>query len=214
MDDKTNANLFSEEVIDFVKIANEFCELAENPSPYKRQDLFEKLQEILPHLYSQGLKLPKFDSIFDEGNEKFVTEEEHEIVKKSFASRLGYLDDYLEIVEPDFSDADGPVASKLSEDFADIFQDLKDFLSLFRIGNNEMMNDAIWEVKLSFGTYWGQKLLNALRVVHKTLHSVDPIVEDEEDLKLDKGNADPDTSSWFVSQRQEDYRKLQANDDQ
>ena len=213
MDDKNNTFLFSEEVIDFVKIANEFCELAENNFPHSRKELLEKLQIILPQLYVQCVKLPQVESIFEEGNEKFVAEEEYEIVKKGFELKLGYLDDYLEIVEPDLNDADGPVVCKLSEDFADIFQDLKDFLALFRIGNNEMMNDAIWETKLNFGTYWGQKLVNSLRVIHKILNADDPVIEDNKDSEAMHGTAERDTSSWFVTKRQEDFRDFPSIDD-
>ena len=214
MDDKNDAFLFSEEVINFVKIANEFCELAENTFPFRRQELLEEIQIILPLLYVQSLKLPKVESIFEEGNEKFVTEEEYEMVQKGFESKLGYLDDYLEIVEPDFSEADGPVVCKLSEDFADIFQDLKDFLTLFRIGNNEMMNDAIWETKLNFGTYWGQKLVNSLGVIHKILNADEPVIEDSKDSEEMQGTDERDTSSWFVTKRQEDFRDIQSIEDE
>jgi len=214
MDNKNDAFLFSEEVIDFVKIANEFCELAENTFSFSRQELLEKLQIILPQLYGQCVKLPQVESIFEEGNEKFVTEEEYEMVQKGFESKFGYLNDYLEIVEPDFSDADGPVVCKLSEDFADIFQDLKDFLTLFRIGNNEMMNDAIWETKLNFGTYWGQKLVNSLRVIHKILNADEPVIEDIKDSEAIQGTAERDTSSWFVTRRQEDFRDIPSIEDE
>ena len=213
MEESKSEYLFSEEVIDFVKTANEFCKLAENPFPFKKSELLGRLQSILPLLYCQFLKLPQVDSVYAETNEKFVTEEEYDMVQKGLAAKLGYLDDYLEIVEPDFSEADGPVSSKLSEDFADIFQDLKNFLSLFRVGNNDMMNDALWETNMNFGAYWGQKLVNALRVIHKILNSGDPVDEEEQDFDPNQDDSEPDTSSWFVAKRQEEYRNSDSIND-
>ena len=213
MDESKSEYLFSVEVIDFVKTANEFCELAENPFPLKRSELLKRLQNLLPLLYSQCLKLRQVESVYEEANEKFVTEEVYDMVQKGFAAKLAYLDDYLEIVEPDFSEADGPVSSKLSENFADIFQDLKNFLSLFRVGNNEIMNDALWETKMNFGAYWGQKLVNALRVIHKILNSGESIDEEEQDSDPNQDDSQPDTSSWFVSIRQEEYRNSDSIND-
>lgn len=213
MDESKSEYLFSEEVIDFVKTANEFCKLAENPFPLKKNELLGRLQSILPLLYSQCLKLPQVDSVYEDANEKFVTEEEYDMVQEGLATKLGYLNDYLEIVEPDFSEADGPVSSKLSEDFADIFQDLKNFLSLFRLGNNDMMNDALWETKMNFGVYWGQKLVNALRVIHKILNSGEPVDEEEQNSDPNHNDSQPDTSSWFVAKRQEEFRNTDLIND-
>ena len=55
----------------------------------------------------------------------------------------------------------------ISEDLADIYQDLKNFVAAFASQNEESMNNAIVKVKENFRTYWGQKLVNAMRPIHE-----------------------------------------------
>ena len=39
------------------------------------------------------------------------------------------------------------------------------------MGNDEVMNDALFECYLSFEEYWGQNLVNVLRAIHKLVYS-------------------------------------------
>ena len=69
--------------------------------------------------------------------------------------------------------------TSLSEGFADIFQDLRDYLTLYNMGTSEMMNDAIWECKKNFKEYWGQRLVNIQRVLHYLLYGGVPLNESD-----------------------------------
>lgn len=205
MESEETKKVYSTETIDFIKTANDFCKLAGNITGFKRSELLRKLQQILPLLYFRALNLPSVESLLDEGNEKFVTEDEYEALRAGLELKFGYLDEYPEVIDPeDYYDT--PVTSLLSEDMADIYQELKDFLTLFQVGTEEMMNDAIWETKMNFSNYWGQKLVNALRVIHKALNDKEP-VNDEEITGTSGNKQTRDTSSWFVTKRQEDLRK-------
>jgi hypothetical protein len=62
--------------------------------------------------------------------------------------------------------SDTPVTKNISEDLADIYQDIKNFVCLFQVGINETMHDAIVECYSHFGQYWGQTLVNTLRALH------------------------------------------------
>jgi hypothetical protein len=63
------------------------------------------------------------------------------------------------------------------------------------------MNDAVWECRQTFENYWGQKLTNALRAIHKFIYSGEEIEKVEED---DTGKSERNTSDWFVTRRQKD----------
>ena len=134
-----------------------------------------------------------------------MTEEEYDDLKTLLADKFAYLDDYPEISGTESSDSGAPVVSYLSEDISDIYQDLKDFISLYRLGNNEIMNDAIWEIKLNFERYWGQTLVNALRYIHQTLYSEEAIDDNENSSHAESSQSNIDTSSWFITKRQEEY---------
>lgn len=86
---------------------------------------------------------------------------------------------------------------------ADIYQDLKNFLLLYQTGTQEVMNDAVWECKLNFEDYWGQKLVNSLKAIHKFIYSGEEIGKAE---PRDTDDAERKTSDWFITRRQKDLR--------
>ena len=63
--------------------------------------------------------------------------------------------------------SDTPVTKSISEDLADIYQDVKNFVMQFQVGINETMHDAILECREHFRLYWGQTLVNTLRALHE-----------------------------------------------
>ncbi len=203
--DTSSDPVYSRNVIEFVAVANEFCKYAEHASELKGDELLKILQRILPLMYLKASLLPQLDPYFEEGNEKFVTEPDwvriHDILREKF----GTADDYLEVFDGRINDTDGPLLSSISENMADMYQDAKDFLLLYQTGTNEIMNDAVWECKLNFENFWGQKLVNSMRAIHKFLYSGETIGKLEEDNEDRDENRD--TSDWFITRRQKDYRE-------
>jgi hypothetical protein len=61
----------------------------------------------------------------------------------------------------------------------------------------------VWECRLNFENFWGQKLTNSLRAIHKFIYSGEEIgkVEPDDDRRDER-----DTSGWFVTRRQKDLR--------
>lgn len=196
--------VYSRNVIEFVAVANEFCKYAERASEIKGDELLKILQRILPLMYLKASLLPEMNPFFEDGNEKFVTESDWIKIHGTLREKFGTADDYLEVFDEKMSESEGPVLSSISENIADMYQDIKDFLLLYQTGTNEVMNDAIWECRLNFETFWGQKLLNSMRAVHKFLYSGEEIgkVENNDDENDDKRN----TSDWFITRRQKDFR--------
>jgi hypothetical protein len=87
---------------------------------------------------------------------------------------------------------------------ADIYQDIKDFLLLYQTGNVEVMNDAVWECRMNFENFWGQKLVNSMRAIHRFLYSGEEIGKVEKKSAGDEENIN--TSDWFITRRQKDIR--------
>jgi hypothetical protein len=196
--------VYSRNVIEFVAVANEYCKYAEHASQLKGDELLRILQRILPLMYIKASLLPRLEPFFEDGNEKFVTESDwtviHEILKKKF----GTADDYLEVFDEKTNETEGPVISSISENMADIYQDIKDFLLLYQTGTAEVMSDALWECKMNFENFWGQKLVNAMRAIHKFIYSEEEIGKVEEESKENDENRN--TSDWFITRRQKDLR--------
>ncbi len=203
--DNNSGPAFSRSVVEFVAVSNEFCKYAERAAELKGDDLLKILQRILPLLYIKASLLPQLEPFFEDGNEKFVTEQDWLKIHDTLREKFGTADDYMEVFDENIKDSEGPVTSSISENMTDIYQDIKDFLLLYQTGTDEVMNDAIWECRLNFETIWGQKLVNALRAIHRFIYSGEEIgTLDPEEGSYDENR---DTSDWFISKRQKDLRK-------
>jgi len=203
--DKNSDPVYSRNVVEFVAVANEFCKYAEHASEIKGDELLRILQRLLPLMYLKASLLPSLEPFFEDGNEKFVTESDWFRINDSFRKQFGTADDYLEVFDDRFSESELPVPSSIAENMADIYQDMKDFLLLYQTGTKEVMNDAVWECKMNFENIWGQKLVNAMRAIHKFIYS-----GEEAGMAGDNENPDDntrDTSEWIISKRQKEFRR-------
>ena len=196
--------VYSRTVIEFVAAANEFCKYAEHAAEINGGELLRILQRLLPFLYLKASLLPVLEPVFEDGNEKFVTEADWEKVNEDFRRQFGTADTYLDLIWEKFSEAENIVPSSIAEDMADIYQDLKDFLLLYQTGTSEVMNDAIWECSMNFENIWGQKLVNSMRAIHRFIYSGnEPVPVDNIENEKD---AERNTSEWFISKRQKEFR--------
>ena len=204
MDEMNEKKILSQEVITFVKLAATYCGLVEQGNG-KRKEWFEALRDVLAGLYVQALRLPRVEAVNLEGNQKFVTEKEYNAVAQTVRRKAGPWDEYPEVYDPEEPIEELDITARISEDCADIYQDLKDFITLYHVGNYEVMNDALWELRENFDRLWGQKLLNVLRTVHRLVTFADLTEEEEEDPP--EPSQPKDTSDWFISRRQEEWRR-------
>jgi len=195
--------VYSRNVIEFVAVANEFCKYAEHAGELKGDELLKILQRILPLMYLKASLLPQLDPFFEDGNEKFITENDWLRIHENLRDKFGTADDYREVFDDKAKETEDAVVSSISENMADIYQDIKDFLLLYQTGTTEVMNDAIWECRLNFENFWGQKLVNSMRAIHSFIYSGEEIGKIEED---DISDDERNTSDWFISRRQKDFR--------
>jgi len=202
--ENTSNPVYSRNVIEFVAVANEFCKYAERASELKGDELLKILQRILPLMYLKASLLPQLDSFFEDGNEKFVKESDWVRIEESLKEKFGTANDFLEVFDEKIIESEEPVLSSISENMADIYQDIKDFLLLYQTGTSEVMNDAVWECRMNFENFWGQKLVNSMRAIHKFIYSGEEIAKVEDDV--DNNKRGRDTSDWFITRRQKDIK--------
>lgn len=196
----TRSIVYSRNVVEFATVAKEYCAFLESIKLQNRKSFILALQKLLPLLYYKASILPETEPIYDEGNEKFVTEEYYLDLQNKLRSLLGSNDDFLEIYDPRADEGEGQYTVSIAEYLTDIWQDLKNFTMLYQVGNVEVMNDALWECRSNFQDYWGIRLANSIRAMHILLFSG---IDLEEDTEKDEPK-EPDTSNWFVTRRQKD----------
>ncbi len=187
--------VFSKNVLEFVTVGNEYCNQLENSLEMSSKEFLTIMVRILPLLYIKAVVLPKIEFVLEENIEKTVREEDYIRIQHTLLNVLGQHDDFLEVFVQDNDIDQRDVASSISENLTDIYQDIKDFLFAYRIGVTDIMNDALVEVVNAFEMIWGQKLVNVLRACHNVLYSGKDLDDDF------YGNAEDGESrgdnSWF-----------------
>lgn len=164
--EQTSQVIFDKNSIEFVTVAAEYCSFIERSRGADKKPFVDTALKILPLLYLKASLIPECELIGEGDLEVFVTEDDYEYVRLAVAHVMGAQDDYLEVFHPDMAYSDTPIKKTISEDLADIYQDLKDFIGVFQLGMNVTMNDSLCVCKDHFAEFWGQRLVNTMRALH------------------------------------------------
>ena len=169
----TNHIVYAPVTLDFVTISVEFCAFLERNDLISRPDWIKTLARILPLLSVKATLLPTVDTLNDDYLETFVSEQDYLFVSSKVATMVGENDVYLDVFVEDMKYSDRPVSSFISEDIADIYQDIRNFVSIYQLGLEENMISAMKVCTDNFRLFWGQKLVNVLRPLHALIYKTD-----------------------------------------
>ncbi len=158
--------IYDKQVIDFMAVAVEFCTLLEQDIAPTREEWVDKMVKLLPLLYLKAWLLPETVPTFHEELPAFVKEEDYHRVAHTVENVMGEENVYLDVFVEEMRYSDTPVTSFVSEAIADIYQDVRNLVSVYQFELTAQMNDALYVCREHFHTYWGQKLVNVLRPLH------------------------------------------------
>lgn len=173
--------IYSKNIIEFVTVGAEYCAFLERTPELEKDEFIDKIIKILPLLYLKATMLSPEEPEEEAYTERFVTESMYESVRMSIESLLGEDDNYLEVFQTDMKYSEEPLAASISEGLADIYQDLKDFISVYRLGNEPQMLESLYICYENFVSYWGQQLVNVLRALHNVRYSTHDDDDDDDD---------------------------------
>ena len=165
--------VYQEPAIEFVTVAVQLCLYLEQAAEHEKADFIEKMLCLLPLLYLKARLLPKAAEEMDGYPERFVTEQEYEDLRQLIAQQLGSDDAYLEVFVEDMRYSDEPITAFISENIADIYQEIKDLACNYQTREEAIMNDALVSCLEAFEQHWGQKLLNVLRPLHALSQTIE-----------------------------------------
>lgn len=168
---------YSKEVIEFVAVAKEFCDFVETAPQMQLKDFAQRLQKFIPLIYLKGSLLPQSECEENGLTEDVVTEDQYSHLYGEIHRLLGAYDEYLEVFDEEMQYSEAPVVHSISEKICDIYQDLRNFVSSFRCGIPEVIEEALWQLNDSFELYWGKSCAGVLRAIHQVVYKV----KDEED---------------------------------
>ena len=198
--------VYSRNVVEFVTVANEYCQAIEQVNRINASANLQKMQKLLPLLYLKASLLPQTERVLDEELEKYVSEFDYNVLHQKWLTLLSENDNFYEVFDPSIQFGHEAVTASISENLLDIYQDLKNFLIAYSIGNEEVMNDALTECSEHFVEFWGQQVVNVLRAVHMLVYSDVDFENSEKNDTVQPGTGNPKwlDSFWGTDEDNED----------
>lgn len=164
---------------DFLSAARQFVSLMEN-GDLDHEKFYKDSHKALSELYRTAMELESIELIYSGAESEFEEIDVDELRKmnKNLISNLGKECYYWEIFDPTYSEEGTPgngwkITDKdpslgyLVDDFASIYTDLKvELTKIDKIGTDESIEDAMWQMKFGFNSHWGNHCINAMRALH------------------------------------------------
>ena len=155
----------------FIALSNEFCSAIENAMEFEKDDFVAKMLKMLPRIYMTVTDIDIEESTEDFYALPYLDESVYDSVRSQIATLMGEDDVFLETFEEDMKYSDAPVSATISEDLADVYQQLYNFVASVRDVDTEAINSIIITCKEEFASYWGQTLCNVLRALHSVFYN-------------------------------------------
>ena len=165
MDIDPKEPVFNRNVLEVLTISNEFCLLIDNTEKYEKPEVLNILHRLLPLLYLKASLLKPIAASNPDSSERFVTEEQYELVYQLFKKLLGPDDIFYILQKKDIA-----VKASLAEYIVDVYQDIKDFLMLYQKSSISAKENAINECVTLFQNHWGPRLLASLHAMHSLIY--------------------------------------------
>ena len=157
-------------MINLTALCAEYCSALENCMEMEKDELVKVLLGYLPRIYYEFHDIDSGESASIEewgiGVSDHLDEEQYESVRMQLAAEFGEDDTYLETFEKDMKYSDTPIATTVSENLADIYQPLYDFVVEVRESDGENLEEAYRACKDGFREYWSQTLCNVMRALN------------------------------------------------
>jgi hypothetical protein len=163
---------------DFLIAANKFIDILEKKNITK--DEFIKLSHIaLIDLYATGQKLQEIKLKYSDADSDFDDKELFENKNNGLIDEFAEEAFYWEVFDPSYFELPKgpgagwtitdkePTQGWLVDDYGDIYKEVKTELAkIAKIGTNEAIEDAFWQLKFGFSHHWGNHCIDALRYLH------------------------------------------------
>ena len=166
-------------IIELVAVVVEFCSTLESTDKMTKKEFIERTHKLLSLLYMKTAVLSA-NSEADDFCEKFVTEKDWEMIRSAVEAKLGSHDHYIHITEPDNFTSGDSVETCLSECFADIYQDARNFAEQCKDTSDEGLEAAAAEFFMNYKLYWGTRALALMSEFHNLLYASDTTIDKDE----------------------------------
>jgi len=188
---QTEEIIYSKEVIEFITVANEFCNIMENLNTQSREEFINNIYKILTLIQLKSVLLPKIEFSSGFGTESFVNEADWHFFDNAVSEKLGSFEIYSNLREPLNPESSSEVT--LSECIADTYQDLKDLTQNYQISSPDAILQSIAECKTNFEQYWGPRIMLVIREFHLLIYGNSNLSDDSNEVE----KADNSKNNWL-----------------
>lgn len=164
--------VYHHDVLEFVQVAIKFCGTLEQVETQDQTEFVSTMLKLMPLLYLKAQLLPKVESEGTFLPDSQVTEQDYEYIRQSVHNLLGNDDEYLDVSYDEMMQTDETRWKSISENLADIYQPVRNFLATYQQGVEDCMYDSLWEVQDQFELYWGEALVDAMRRLHRLQYAM------------------------------------------
>jgi len=191
-------------VKDFVMVTGDFCGLLEQATKKRTGELFGELQQLLPLLYIKAAGLPKPKYCYEEVPATFVKEDDYARIHDALQQKFELFNGITGMSPGTLPSQHELVSFVMAESFADIYEELKNFLKLYEVGLPQSMNDAVWTCRKSFEYNLGIKIIECLKSLHTLMYNKERT--GSRAIQSDDFENIPDEEKpWFSDDQEEVY---------
>jgi hypothetical protein len=189
---------------EFVQVAGEFCLLLEQASQKRTGELFNELQQKLPALYMNAARLPMPKYCYEEEPATFVKEDDYAMIHSSLQQKFELFTGITGMSPGTLPNQHELVSFSMAETFADLYEELKNFVKLYEVGLPQSMNDAIWYCRNSFEHALGIRIADSMKALHSLIY--DKNSTGSRAIKDNDFNRDLDEEApWYSDDQEQVY---------
>ncbi len=159
--------IYQTETLEFVTVATEFCAYLEQSQGREKSDFVSRMRKLLPLLYLKAQLLPSIEDADNFMPDEQVTEADYEYIRHIVADIMGDDDQYEDATYGmEMQQTEQLCWKTASENIADMYQPLRNFVAAYRLGVEACMETALWYVQEEFRNAWGTACVDSLRWLH------------------------------------------------
>ena len=155
----------------FIALTNEYCQVLESAFDCQRDEFVARMLKLLPRIYMVASDLEHDFPFSDYNIEAYLNEELYDQVRDNVSRLMGEEDVYLEVFVEDMKYSDSPIASSISENLADLYQEFFNFIATIKDATTDAQIELIGLCKADFRNFWGQTLCNVLRALNTVYYN-------------------------------------------
>ncbi|MBQ9466082.1 MAG: DUF5063 domain-containing protein [Muribaculaceae bacterium] len=152
-----------------IALSVEYCRLMEAAPDSDRDEFVTAMLKLLPRLYISATDIDEPTGFSEYYIDDALDEATYDAVRAGVAALIAEDDVYLEVFLSDMKYSDTPIATSISENLADIYQELYNFVVSVRDATTDVQQELLAQCRDNFVNYWGSTLVNVLRALHQLM---------------------------------------------